>query len=249
MNRAGAQIGEHLHAFAQGEQPLFRAAGGFDRVHFGPPTLPISTASAALQAASVSSVSGTPNASMDAPAEFALVKIEFMAVFGRDGLKHLDRLRDDFRADVIAGRVTIFAFMAYAFPAIFSRTKFSMPPTAIIFWMNGGNGAAVKLSPVVLSSITPVSRFTATSSPSRMAFAARGALDDRQADIDGVAVENPGKAVRDDELNAAGLDGDRRMLAGRTAPKLRPATMMRLVSLFFLKSLSRSSIQWEASSA
>ena len=49
-----------------------------------------------------------------------------------------------------------------------------MPPTAMIFWMNGGNGAAVKLSPVVLSSITPVSRFTATSSPSRMAFAAAG---------------------------------------------------------------------------
>ena len=38
-----------------------------------------------------------------------------------------------------------------------SRTKFSMPPTAMIFWMNGGNGAAVKRSPVVRSSITPVS--------------------------------------------------------------------------------------------
>lgn len=85
MNRAGAQIGEHLHAFAQGEQPFSGRRAGSTASHFGPPTLPISTASAALQAASVSSVSRTPNASMDAPAEFALVKIEFMAVFGRDG--------------------------------------------------------------------------------------------------------------------------------------------------------------------
>ena len=54
--------------------PLRRASSPFSgrragstASHFGPPTLPISTASAALQAASVSSVSGTPNASMDAP--------------------------------------------------------------------------------------------------------------------------------------------------------------------------------------
>ena len=76
----------------------------------------------------------------------------------------------------------------------------------------------------------------------------RRTLDDRQADIDRVAVEDAGEAVRDDELNTAGLDGDGRVLA-EPQPKLRPATMMRLVSLLRLKSLSRSSMQWAASSA
>ena len=81
----------------------------------------------------------------------------------------------------------------------------------MIFWMNGGNGAAVKRSPVVRSSITPVSRWTATSSPSRMALAAAGH-----------SIEDAGEAVRDDELNTAGLDGDGRVLAGGAAAEVAP---------------------------
>ena len=50
----------------------------------------------------------------------------------------------------------------------------------------------------------------------------RRTLDDRQADINRVAVEDAGEAVRDDELNTAGLDGDGRVLAGGAAAEVAP---------------------------
>ena len=48
------------------------------------------------------------------------------------------------------------------------------PPERMIFWMKGGKGSAWKVSPVVSSVMTPVSKFTDTVSPSRMAVLADG---------------------------------------------------------------------------
>ena len=42
----------------------------------------------------------------------------------------------------------------------------------MMFWINGGKAAACQLSPLVTSVITPVSKFTSTSSPTSMPFAA-----------------------------------------------------------------------------
>ena len=44
----------------------------------------------------------------------------------------------------------------------------------MIFWMKGGKGSAWKVSSVVSSVMTPVSKFTDTVSPSRMAALAAG---------------------------------------------------------------------------
>ena len=65
-------------------------------------------------------------------------------------------------------------------------------------------------------------------------------FQDGQADVDGVAVKNPGKGGGDDAGNAAGLDGDGRMLAGGAAAEIRTRET---------KSLSISSMQWAASSS
>ena len=60
-----------------------------------------------------------------------------------------------------------------------------------------------------------------------------GALNDGKADVDGIAVENPGKAGGDDEPQ----------------PKFFSATMMSPFCTFLMNSLSISSIQCVASSA
>jgi uncharacterized membrane protein len=44
----------------------------------------------------------------------------------------------------------------------------------MMFWMNGGNGSASKVLPVVSSVMTPVSKSTLTVSPAAMASAAAG---------------------------------------------------------------------------
>ena len=51
---------------------------------------------------------------------------------------------------------------------------FIRPPSAMIFWMNGGKGSAWKVLPVVSSVMTPVSKFTLTVSPALMASTASG---------------------------------------------------------------------------
>ena len=90
----------------------------------------------------------------------------------------------------------------------------------MMFWINGGNAAACQLSPLVTSVITPVSKSTSTSSPCVDAVRRRLALQDRQADVDGVAVEDPGKGGGDDAGDAARLDGERRVLPGRAAAEV-----------------------------
>ena len=62
------QVGEQAEPLAQAEQALLgRGLDGSVVSHFGPPTAASSTASAPRQAASVSSVSAVPWASIDAP--------------------------------------------------------------------------------------------------------------------------------------------------------------------------------------
>ena len=86
VNRARAQVGKHLHALAQGEQPLFRAAGRLDRV-------PLRAADAAHQHR-VRRVAGRQRLVRQRHAERvdgraaepALVKAERVAVFFRDGV-------------------------------------------------------------------------------------------------------------------------------------------------------------------
>ena len=47
-----------------------------------------------------------------------------------------------------------------------------------------------------------------------------GAFQNREADVDGVAVEDTGKALGNHAVNAGGLDGNGGMLAGRTAAEV-----------------------------
>ena len=47
-------------------------------------------------------------------------------------------------------------------PLYFFVSDFIRPPSAMIFWMNGGKGSAWKVLPVVSSVMTPVSKFTLT---------------------------------------------------------------------------------------
>ena len=51
--------------------------------HLGPPTAPSNTASAALQASIVSSVKGTPYASIDAPPAFLSIQLTFTLAFSK----------------------------------------------------------------------------------------------------------------------------------------------------------------------
>ena len=51
------------------------------------------------------------------------------------------------------------------------------------------------------------------------------ALQDRQADVDGVAVKDPGEGGGNDAGDAAGLDGDGACSREEPQPKFSPATM------------------------
>ena len=51
-------------------------------------------------------------------------------------------------------------------------------------------------------------------------LAGGGAFQNGQADVDGVAVEDTGKALGNHAVNAGGLDGNGGMLAGRTAAEV-----------------------------
>ena len=46
------------------------------------------------------------------------------------------------------------------------------------------------------------------------------AFQNRQADVDGVAIENPGKGGGDDAGDAAGFDGDGSVFPGRAAAEI-----------------------------
>ena len=103
MDGAGAQVGEHAHALAQGEQALFGAAGGLDAVPLG--------AADAAHEHGVGRVAGGEGLVGEGhaervdgrAAELALIEGEAVTVDGGDPVKDLDRLCDDLRADVIAG--------------------------------------------------------------------------------------------------------------------------------------------------
>ena len=102
VNRARAQVGKHLHALAQRQQALF----GPDR---GRDAIPLGAADAAHEhgvrrVADVERLVGQRHAvGVDgSAAQLALVKREGMAVFVGRGLKHLDRLSGDLRADIVA---------------------------------------------------------------------------------------------------------------------------------------------------
>ena len=77
---------------------------------------------------------------------------------------------------------------------------FIKPLFFMIFWMNGGNGAAVKVD---LDLIASLDRITGLLT-----------FEDRQTDVDRVAIEDTGKGFGDDAADAAFLDGNRRMLTG-----------------------------------
>ena len=103
MDGAGAQVGEHAHALAQGEQALFGAAGRLNAVPLG--------AADAAHEHGVRGVAGGEGfvgeghaEGVDGrAAELALIEGEAVTVDGGDFFQHFDRLRDDLRADVIAG--------------------------------------------------------------------------------------------------------------------------------------------------
>ena len=63
----GRRLANTCMPLRRASRPFSGRRAGSTPSHFGPPTLPMSTASAALHLASVSSVSGKPKASMDAP--------------------------------------------------------------------------------------------------------------------------------------------------------------------------------------
>ena len=102
MDGAGAQVGEHAHALAQGEQALFGAAGRLDAIPLG--------AADAAHEHGVGRVAGGEGLVGEGhaervdgrAAELALIEGEAVTVDGGDLFKDLDRLRDDLRADVIA---------------------------------------------------------------------------------------------------------------------------------------------------
>ena len=94
------------------------------------------------------------------------------------------------------------------------------PPAWMISRMKPGNGLAGNVRPDVRSAIVPEARSTSTSSPAAMAAAASGHSRIGRPDVDGVPVENPGEARRDDAAHAAGLDRQRRVLAGRPAAEV-----------------------------
>ena len=73
-------------------------------------------------------------------------------------------------------------------------------------------------------------------------FAGCGTFENRQADVDGVAVEDAGKAFGDNAADTGRLDGNGGMLAGGAAMMSPALTQVTNV-------LSISSIQWLASSA
>ena len=50
-------------------------------------------------------------------------------------------------------------------------------------------------------------------------------LEERQPDVEGVAVENPGEALRDDDGDAGSLDGDGGVLPGGAAAEVSPPTI------------------------
>src|SRR5699024_7061874 len=51
-------------------------------------------------------------------------------------------------------------------------------------------------------------------------FACRRAFDDREPDIDGIAVKNPCESLRDHTAHPRRLDGDGRMLPGGAAAEI-----------------------------
>ena len=53
-------------------------------------------------------------------------------------------------------------------------SDFIKPPSAMIFWINGGKGSAWKVLPVVSSVMRPVVKSTLTVSPALMASTASG---------------------------------------------------------------------------
>lgn len=73
-------------------------------------------------------------------------------------------------------------------------------------------------------------------------------LHDRKTDVDGVAVEDTGKALGDDQGDAAFLNGDGACSREEPQPKFSPPTMMSPGFTRLVKVVSRSSMQWEASS-
>lgn len=76
-----------------------------------------------------------------------------------------------------------------------------------------------------------------------------GALQNREADVDGVAVENAREARRNDAGDAARADGNRRMFAGGTAAEVRAADDDVPGCTFCAKVASMSSMQCFASSS
>ena len=79
--------------------------------------------------------------------------------------------------------------------------------------MNGGNGGAAYDSPS--TSIVPVSGSMRTAAPVRRGGCGGGARDRRQAEVDAVAMEDAGEALRHDAADARGPHRHRHVLPGR----------------------------------
>ena len=94
----------------------------------------------------------------------------------------------------------------------------------------------------------PLSKSTSTSSPRSDGLSSLRAFDDRQADVDSVAVKNSCKSLRYDTADPRALDYERRMLSGGAAAKILIRYDNIAFFTFFTKSLSISSIQCLASS-
>ena len=119
----------------------------------------------------------------------------------------------------------------------------------MISWMKGGEGLSLEGGAGGLVGDDAGVKVHAHQIP-RLDGVGRGlALQDGQADVDAVAVENPGEALGDDHRDAAGLDAQGGVLTGGAAAEVpgRP-TITSPGCTLRTKSLSMSSMQWEASS-
>ena len=90
----------------------------------------------------------------------------------------------------------------------------------MMFWINGGNAAACQLSPLVTSVITPVSKSDFYLVACINAVRRCLALEDRQTDVDGVAVEDTRERGRDNAGNAVLTENKRCVLTGGAAAEV-----------------------------
>ena len=165
---------------------------------------------------------GLTGAHVALAAQVVIGVVEFEPRGTRHGLEHLDALGHHFRAGAVPGDDCDVVRSHADFASRCFLTKAMRPPSDSSSCMKGGMAWLGYFLPVVRSVMTPVSMSTLIFWPPLISAAASGALENGQAHVKGVAVEDPGEAPGDHPGDARGLQGDGGVLPGGAAAEILP---------------------------